>query len=144
MNRAIGPFVGRKSHIDGARLRSPPTLRQVLCQAQEGPQDGASSAGGPVGLWQLLPNGLGLDEQQQVVRPAALGVRATHVEPAEGVHPHQSSRTLSIEVQVADVEFFAGALDTIRVAAVECACQSVPGAVGDAQGVLEVLRFGDG
>src|SRR5688500_6916604 len=65
---------------------------------------GSGRAGRPVG------DRLALHEQQQIVRPACLGVRAGHVEPAERLHADEGAGALPVQVQFADVEFLAGAI----------------------------------
>src|SRR5919202_2543873 len=83
---------------------------------------------------------LGLEEEQQVVRAARLGIGAAHVEAAEWVHANQGSGTLPIEVQIADVELTPRPRETIRVATVQRAGQSEFGRVRNCQRVVEVAR----
>ena len=56
---------------------------------------------------------LRLQEQQQVIRPAGLRIRARHVEAAERVRADHRARALAVEVQVADEEPLARLLELV-------------------------------
>jgi len=53
---------------------------------------------------QALGHALALDEEQEVVGTARLGVGATHVEAAEGMNSHVGAGGPTVDVEVADVE----------------------------------------
>src|SRR2546426_12276567 len=46
-----------------------------------------------------LRDRLALEEEPEIVAAAGLGVRAAHVEPPEGVDPHQRARAFTVQVQ---------------------------------------------
>src|SRR6059058_5775304 len=52
----------------------------------------------------------GLHEEAEVIAPAGFRVCAAHVEAAEGVRADERARALAVEVEVADVELAARAL----------------------------------
>src|ERR1039458_6393781 len=68
---------------------------------------------------QLLPDGFSLAEQIQVIRAARLGIRARHVEPAEGVRAHNRAGALAVDIQIAGVELAFGAFDLIFTGGVD-------------------------
>src|SRR5437763_3050393 len=82
----------------------------------------------------------GLHEEAEVVAPAGLRVGAAHVEAAEGVRADERARALAVEVEVADVELAARALQLLAVVRVDRARQSVLRVVGDPKRVVEVIR----
>src|SRR5262249_33877533 len=59
----------------------------------------------------LLGYRLGLGEQQEVIAAAGFRVGPAHVEAAERVPSDQSTGTLPVDVEVADVAVLLGALD---------------------------------
>src|SRR5438094_6835625 len=90
-------------------------------------------------LAHLLGDALGLQEQQQVIAAAGLGIGAAHVEPAEGMRPYDRARALAVHVEVADEELALGALDLLRVLRVDGAGQAVVRRVRDRQRLFEGL-----
>ena len=58
----------------------------------------------------------GLQEQQQVVGPAGLGIGPAHVEAAERVDADQRPGALAVHVEVADEELVLGPGDPLRIA----------------------------
>ena len=50
----------------------------------------------------------GLQEKQQIVLPAGFGIRARHVEAAEGVRADHRAGALAVQIQIADVKSFFG------------------------------------
>jgi hypothetical protein len=88
--------------------------------------------------------GLGLQEQQQVIRTARFGVRSGHVEAAEGVRADHGAGAFPVEIQVADVEALLGFPQMFGVIGEDRAGQPVLRIVGQFQGVLEVVGLGDG
>src|SRR5271157_6456166 len=62
------------------------------------------------GAWLLQSrgDGLGLQEQQEVVGATGFGIGAGHVEAAEGVRADHRAGALAVEIQVADVEAVLG------------------------------------
>ncbi len=59
----------------------------------------------------LLGDGFGLGEEEQIVRAAGFGVGAAHIEAAEGVRADHGAGAFAVEVEIADVELFAGAVE---------------------------------
>src|SRR5436305_7334161 len=82
----------------------------------------------------------GLHEEAEVVAPAGLRVGAAHVEAAEGVRADERARALAVEVEVADVELAARALQLLAVVRVDGSGQAVLRAVGNPQRLVEVAR----
>src|SRR5258706_14421932 len=66
---------------------------------------------------------LGLREEQQIVRAAGLGVGSAHVEAAKGMGSYHGAGALAIEVEVADVELLACAIQLFAGAGVDCCGQ---------------------
>ena len=91
------------------------------------------------GVADFFGDALGLGEEEEIVGAAGFGVGAAHVEAAEGVGADHGSGALAVEVEVADVEFFAGAVELVAGAGVDGSGQAVLGVVGDGEGVVEVL-----
>src|SRR6185437_2030383 len=81
----------------------------------------------------LLRDGLGLREEQQVVAATGLRVGTRHIEAAEGMAADHRAGALAVEVQVADVELTLRAGDALAVAGEERAGQTILGAVGDVE-----------
>src|SRR5688572_6195730 len=94
-------------------------------------------------LLELLGHGLRLEEEEQVVAPPRLAVRAAHVEAAEGVAADHGARALAVQVEVADVEALAREGELVTVARPDRARQPVVGRVGGGNRVLERLRARD-
>ena len=88
---------------------------------------------------QLLGHALALEEQQQVVAAAGLRVGADMLKPPNGCDADQRAGALAVEVEVADVELVARALEPRAVARVDRAGQAVLGVVRDRERVVEVL-----
>src|ERR1043165_6950240 len=88
----------------------------------------------------FLGGDFGLEEEGEIVAPAGLRVRAAHVEAAEGVRADERACALAVEVEVADVELAARALQLLAVVRVDRAGQAVLRVVGDAERVVEVVR----
>src|SRR5438309_11320151 len=59
------------------------------------------------------------------------------------MRPHHRARALAIDVQVADVELAAGALDLVPRARVDSAREAELGVVGNFKRVVEAARFDD-
>src|SRR6516165_12615466 len=102
-------------HEGPARSSRPPLIRAASTSAD------------------LLGDALGLQEKQQVVAAAGLGVGAAHVEAAERVGADDRAGGLAVDVEVADEELALGALDLLGIAGVDRAGEPVLGAVGDRQ-----------
>src|SRR5713226_9376165 len=92
----------------------------------------------------LFGNALRLCEQQQVIRPAGLGVGAAHVEAAEGMRADHGSCALAIQVEVADVELLPSAVELLTRVRVDGSRQPVFGIVGNLQGLVEAVGLDDG
>src|ERR671933_1548511 len=88
----------------------------------------------------FLGGDFGLEEEGEVIAPARLRVGAAHVEAAEGVCADERARALAVEVEVADVELAARALQLLAVVRVDRAGQAVLRVVGDPDGLVEVAR----
>lgn len=86
---------------------------------------------------------LGLNELKQIVGAARFGIGAGHVEATEGVGANHRAGAFAIDVEVADKELVAGALNVFRVGGVDSAGEAVFTVVGQLEGVLEVAGFGD-
>ena len=56
-------------------------------------------------LSEPLRHRLHLEEQPKVIRPARLGVRPRHVEPAEWLDPYEGARDLAVQIEIAHPEF---------------------------------------
>src|SRR5882672_9865983 len=82
-----------------------------------------------------------LHEQQKVIVTAGFRVGARHVEAAKRMHAHQRARALAIEIEIADVELAAGALDLRFVSRVNRAGQTKLRVVRDTQSIRIVVRF---
>src|SRR5260370_35466406 len=93
-----------------------------------------SLLGRGAGMANLLGNALRLCEQQQVIRPASLGVGAAHVEAAEGMRADHGPRALAIQVEVADVELLLRAIKLPMRGGVDGSRHPVSGMVGTLQG----------
>ena len=63
----------------------------------------------------LFGNALGLEVEQQIIAPTRLRVGARHVEPAKRMNADHGTGDLAIEVQIANMEIFAGAFQALRV-----------------------------
>src|SRR5208283_2227340 len=86
----------------------------------------------------------GLQELEQVIGAAGLGIGAGHVEAAEGMAADQGAGAFAVEVQVADEEALLGGVDPGRVAGVDGAGEAVLGIVGELQRVVEITGAGHG
>src|SRR5271156_4750468 len=91
----------------------------------------------------LFGDGLGLREEEQVVRAAGLGVGAAHVEAAEGVGSYHGAGALAVEVEVAGLELVAGAIELLAGGGVEGAGEAVLGVVGDLESFVEAGGLDD-
>ncbi len=56
---------------------------------------------------------LALRKQQQIIRPAGFRVGAAHVESAKRLHTNQRAGAFAVEIQIADMKLFAGALEPV-------------------------------
>ena len=83
-------------------------------------------------------------KSSEVVRAAGFGVGAAHVEAAEGMRADHGAGALAIEVEIADVELVAGAVELLAGAGVDGAGEAVLGVVGDGEGVVEAVGLDDG
>src|ERR1043166_6482809 len=80
---------------------------------------------------ELLRDALRLEEQEQVVASARLAVGAAHVEAAERMAADHRAGALAVQVQVADEELVARALELRRVPRVDRAREPVVRVVRD-------------
>ena len=88
----------------------------------------------------VLGHAAGQQEFEQVVGPAGLGADPRELEPAERLAVDQGPGDPAVDVEVADAELAADPLDVGRAARIEAAGEGILGAVGDPQGVVQVLR----
>src|SRR5271165_506375 len=110
-------------------------------------RDAAATAAGTAALQDLadfLSDHFRLREQVQVVRPAGFGIRARHVETAEGMRAHHRSGALAVDVEVADVELANGAVNFVARLGVDGASQAELGIVGNFERVIEAVGFDHG
>ena len=89
-------------------------------------------------------DGFGLEEEQQVILAAGFGIGAGHIEAAEGMGADHGAGAFAVHVQIADVEFFGGALNFFGILGIDGAGQAEFGVVGHVQGFVKIFRFGDG
>src|SRR5712692_4163863 len=97
-----------------------------------------SSIGHPFG------DGLGLQEEQQIIAPAGLRVCSGHIETAEGVSADHGAGALAIEVEIADVERVGGLFELFRVARIDRASEAELGVIGDLERVVKIFRRNHG
>src|SRR5215472_10107809 len=93
------------------------------------------------GIPDFLSYGLGLGEQQQVVRAPGLGIGSRHIEPPEGVSPHHGSRALAVEIKVAHVELRSRTFELFPRCGIDRAGKPKFRVVGDLQRLLVVSRL---
>src|SRR5215470_10751873 len=60
-------------------------------------------------------DGFGLQEEQQVIFPAGLGIRSGHVEAAKGMRADHRAGALAVQIKIPDVEHFFGLADLFGV-----------------------------
>src|SRR6185437_9951444 len=136
---------------------SPSTPRERSVPSRANPTDclafraifGHTSQNSNRRFWSLggvhfLGDGLGLQEEQQVIGAAGLRVRAGHIKAAEGVAADHGTGAFAIHVEIADVEILGGAFDFARVARIDGAGEAEFAVVRHAKGVVKILCLGDG
>src|SRR5215472_14912300 len=94
-------------------------------------------------LVHFFGDGFGLEEQQQIVFSAGLGVGAGHVEPAEGMRADHRAGALAVQIQIPDVEHFFGLADLFGILRVHRAGQAKLRVVGNRERVVVILRLDD-
>src|SRR5208337_827007 len=118
----------RKVGLSSPLSFSPRTLRAYLCALRVNASFASfasftSSTSFPSFLSHLLRHGLPLQEQQQIILPAALRVRPAHIESAKRMRPHHRSRAFPVQVQIPHVELLLRAANLLRILRVQRARQ---------------------
>mmetsp|Transcript_3255 Transcript_3255/g.13186 ORF Transcript_3255/g.13186 Transcript_3255/m.13186 type:complete len:205 (-) Transcript_3255:763-1377(-) len=93
----------------------------------------------------VLADYIRLNERRQIILAAGLlRPHPTHTSSPERLPAHQGSRGITVDVQVADLEFLAHRLDVARRPRVQRARQLVVRVIGQIDGVVDFARLGDG
>src|SRR2546425_10638986 len=92
----------------------------------------------------LLGHRFGLREEQQIVAPARLRVRAGHVEPTEGMASYQGAGAFAVEGEVTDEETLRRRFEFFPVLRVNGDGQPVLVIVPDLARIVQVPGFDHG
>src|SRR5947208_7052030 len=84
------------------------------------------------------------DELQEIVAAASLAADAAHLEAAEGLAVHQGTCDRAVQIEIANKELAAGAIEGGRTAGVDAASEGVVRAVGELERVVQVGCANDG
>jgi len=84
------------------------TIQNETRKARPGPRRATNKL-----LSEFFAHRLCLGKQVQIVGTAGLGIRARHVEAAEGMRSHHGAGALAVDVEIADVEVLDGAVHLV-------------------------------